>query len=160
MRILAVDPGPEVSGVVTYCTDTGTVSNPQPAADNLVLTEALLELRDAHECMAIEMIASYGMPVGKDVFETCLWIGRFREIFGWDRTTLVYRKDVKLELCGSPRARDSNIRQALLDRFPATGGGAKPAIGTKASPGPLYGVSKHAWSALAVGVTFAAQLGG
>lgn len=48
---------------------------------------------------------------------------------------------------------------ALLDLFPRTGGGATPQIGTKAKPGPLYGVSSHAWAALGVAVTAKHQLG-
>jgi hypothetical protein len=56
---------------------------------------------------------------------------------------------------GNQRAKDPNIRQALLDIFPGTGGGATPQIGTKAKPGPLYGVTSHAWSALAVAITVA-----
>jgi len=39
----------------------------------------------------------------------------------------------------SARAKDGNIRVALLDRF----GGEKVAKGTKAEPRPLYGVSGH-----------------
>ena len=44
------------------------------------------------------------MAVGREVFETCLWIGRFVE--AWyepDAVQLVYRRDVKLHLCGSAR---------------------------------------------------------
>ena len=41
----------------------------------------------------------------------------------------------------------------LLDRF-----GGSSAIGLKRSPGPLYGVSKDVWSALAVAVTYADSL--
>ena len=63
---------------------------------------------------------------------------------------MIYRKDVKLHLCGSPRAKDSNIRQALIDRF---GPGKEKAIGLKKTPGPLYGVKSHVWAALAVAVT-------
>ena len=63
--------------------------------------------------------------------------------------SLVYREDVKLHLCGSPRAKDANIRQALIDRW----GGKAEAVGTVKKPGPLYGVKSHAWSALAVAVT-------
>ena len=58
---------------------------------------------------------------------------------------LVYRKDVKLHLCGSPRAKDPNIRQALLDKLGP--------VGTKRQPGPCYGVKSHAWAALGVAVT-------
>lgn len=100
--------------------------------------------------MAIEMIASYGMPVGREVFETCLWIGRFIEAWGGPYT-LVYRRDVKLHLCGQARAKDGNVRQAIIDRF----GGKQSAIGNKKTPGPLYGVSGDVWQALAVAITFA-----
>jgi hypothetical protein len=110
------------------------------------------------EQIAIEMIACYGMAVGKTVFHTCVWVGRFIEL--WNRSTyvnehnLVYRKDVKMHLCNSMRAKDSNIRQAIIDRYPATGGGKTPQIGTKAQQGPLYGVSKDVWAALGVAITF------
>jgi hypothetical protein len=103
--------------------------------------------------LAIEMIASYGMPVGREVFETCVWIGRFRQ--AWrdpEAVRLVYRKDVKLHLCGSPRAKDANIWQELKDRLGAPG--------TKANPGPLYGVQSHARAALAVAVTVYDQMKG
>ena len=98
--------------------------------------------------LAIEMISSYGMPVGREIFDTCVWIGRFVE--QWTdpaAVKLIPRGDVKLHVCGSLRAKDSNIRQALIDRL-------GPA-GTKAKPGPTYGVKSHAWAALAVAITAA-----
>ncbi|MDB5975178.1 MAG: hypothetical protein JWR07_1938 [Nevskia sp.] len=111
--------------------------------------------------LAVEMIASYGMPVGREVFETCVWIGRFKQAwYSPDEVMLVYRKDVKLHLCGSPRAKDPNVRQALIDLYPATGGGKTPQIGTKAKPGPLFGVTSHAWPALGVALTAQHQLAG
>ena len=110
--------------------------------------------------LAIEMIASYGMPVGREVFETCVWIGRMVQVsHDPDNVVLVYRQAVKLHLCGTPRAKDSNIRQALLDLYPRTGGGKTPQIGTKALPGPLYGVTSHAWPALGVAITVAGWRG-
>src|SRR5699024_5972970 len=102
------------------------------------------------ERLVVEMIASDGMPVGREVFETCLWIGRFIQAAGG--AELVYRRDVKLHLCGSARAKDANIRQALIDRF---GPGREKAIGIKAQPGPLYGFKRDMWAALAVAVTYA-----
>lgn len=98
--------------------------------------------------LAIEMIASYGLAVGREVFETCVWIGRFQQ--AWRQPSdvrLVYRRDVKLHLCGSPRAKDANIRQALIDKVGPQG--------TKKAPGPTYGVRSHAWAALGVAVTVA-----
>jgi hypothetical protein len=79
-----------------------------------------------------------------------VWIGRFVE--AWRGSyTLMFRREVKLHLCGQARAKDPNVRQALIDRF---GPGREKAIGTKKQPGPLYGVSADVWSALAVAVTW------
>lgn len=152
--ILAIDPGTEKSGWVRY--------EGQRVVDSDVSTNAeILDMIDAggFDELAIEMIASYGMAVGREVFETCVWIGRFIECFRDPAAVrLIYRRDVKLHLCGSPKAKDPNIRQALLDMFPRTGGGKTPQVGTKSMPGPLYGVSSHAWAALAVAVTATAQM--
>jgi hypothetical protein len=89
--------------------------------------------------LAVEMIASYGMAVGRKIFDTCLWIGRFIE--AWlahgGAYRLIYRRQVKLHLCESVRANDSNIRAALIDRF---GPGKDKAVCRKAAPGPLFGL--------------------
>lgn len=146
--IFAIDPGPTRSGWCLYdgnhVIDSGTSDN----------SDVLGWIKDSPaRILAIEMIASYGMAVGASVFETVRWIGRFQQ--AWrnpEAVQLAYRKDIKMHLCHSMRAKDANIRQALLDRFPATGGGKTPQVGTKSKPGPLYGVSGHAWSALAVAV--------
>ena len=81
-----------------------------------------------YDVLVIEMIASYGMPVGKEVFETCVWIGRFKElaIIRNIKVEYIYRKDEKMNLCQSMKAKDSNIRQALIDRFGI--------VGTKKNP--------------------------
>lgn len=143
MTILSIDPGTTESGWCVF--DGSRVLNSGVIKNPLVLE--LIRFNPAR-LLCIEMIASYGMPVGREVFETCVWIGRY--VQAWrapDAAMLVYRRDVKLHLCGSARAKDPHIRQALLDRF------GPDAIGKKAAPGPLYGVRSHAWAALAVAVT-------
>lgn len=148
MVIVAIDPGPEESAILGLY--DGRVIEPAILA-NAEVMEHVTRIGGG-SYLAVEMIASYGMPVGKDVFETCVWIGRFIEAWADDSTAhKVYRKDVKLHLCGSPRAKDANIRQALIDRF---GPGKEVAVGKKANPGPLYGIKSHLWAALAVAVTF------
>lgn len=155
MRVVAIDPGNELSA---WC----SVRNGMPLGSDKVDNPTLLGvLRDddvwtpAEDLLAIEMIASYGMPVGREVFETCLWIGRFIE--AWERRggkyVLVYRREVKLFHCESVRATDANIRASLIDRF---GPGKAKAIGTKREPGPLYGMKGDEWSALAVALKVAA----
>lgn len=150
--ILAIDPGTTQSA---WCEFDGLRVIDCDIQENSVV---LTKLRDyaGNYRIAIEMIASYGMPVGKEVFETVLWIGRFVEACSRVsvQAELVYRKDVKLHLCNSARAKDPNVRQALIDRFEPLGGGKTPQIGTSKQPGPLYGVSSHVWAALAVAVTF------
>jgi hypothetical protein len=144
MRVLAIDPGPVESAYVRLECGEITASGKLP-------NEVLLFCLAPADVLAIEMIASYGMPVGAEVFQTCVWVGRFVETWAPKPHRLIYRKDVKLHLCNSPRANDATVRQALIDRF----GGKEKAIGTKRSQGPLYGVKGDVWQALAVAVTFA-----
>jgi hypothetical protein len=148
-RLLAIDPGNDQSAWVELVdgkpAKVGTLHN----ADVL----DLLRHAWAPEWpLAIEMIASYGMPVGREVFETCVWVGQFKE--AWEArhgcVRLVYRREVKMRLCGNNSAKDANVRQAIIDHF---GPGKEKAIGKKKSPGPLYGVSGDQWAALGVALT-------
>lgn len=137
--IIAIDPGSEMSAWLIY--QDGQIIAFGKKPNNDVLN--ILRVTDGH--LAVEMIASYGMPVGKEVFDTAVWIGRFIQAYKGNHT-LIYRKDVKMHLCGSMKAKDSNIRQALLDRFGPQG--------TKKEPGVTYGISRDVWSALAIAVTY------
>jgi hypothetical protein len=151
--LLAIDPGPEQSAFVLY-----NVLSYRPHAWAKIPNDELLTLLDdtLAESLAIEMIASYGMPVGAEVFETCVWIGRFTERWrtsGIRRCTEVRRVtriQVKSHLCHSAKANDSNVRAALIDRY---GPGKEKAIGLKAGPGPLYGLTGDCWAALGVAIT-------
>jgi len=153
MKVLAIDPGPEQSAWVMY--HDGDAITGFGIDRNRDFLEMIDDNRPWNNWyMAIEMIACYGMPVGHEVFDTCVWIGRFEQL--WESMTdtfadRVYRRDVKLHLCNDVRAKDGNVRQALIDRY----GGKETGVGKKASPGPLYGVSKDVWAALGVAVTYA-----
>lgn len=150
MIVVAIDPGTTESAYVRYDASTSML-RAFGKLDNQTLRQWLSDRRLDGDCLAIEMIASYGMPVGAEVFETCVWIGHFEYAWGIGRPVQrVYRREVKLALCGSPRAKDGNVRQAILDRY----GGKSLAIGTKKAPGPLYGVSADIWQALGVAITW------
>lgn len=153
--ILAIDPGTTQSGWVSY--DNGVLSDFGKWDNDELLWRIA---NDSGDYMAIEQIASYGMAVGAEVFETCVWSGRF--IQHWLDThpaspypIRVLRKDVKMHLCQSTQAKDANIRQAIIDLY---GPGKERAIGKKASPGPLYGVSGDVWAALGVAITAASTM--
>lgn len=109
-----------------------------------------LELYNAP--IAIEMIQSFGMGVGQEVFDTCVWVGRFTEYAGEKNVTYVYRKEEKMNLCHSMRAKDGNIAQALIDRFAY--GVRNRGKGTIKEKGWFYGFADDIWSAYAVGITY------
>lgn len=144
MRIVGIDPGTHESAYVIW-----DGSRVEVAA--IVPNDTLLNLVPGfviNEIIAIEKIASYGMAVGAEVFETCVWTGRFMQAWHQIRReglVRIPRLDIKLHLCHSPRAKDANVRQALIDRLGE--------VGTKKNPGPLFGVSSHCWAALAVCIT-------
>jgi len=150
--ILAIDPGTHVSG---WCLYDGSVRDCGVTGNDDLLAYAQMYGRHQADRLALEYIESYGMAVGKEVFATCVWVGRFMQAWSHpDEVLLIPRRAVKLHLCNSPRAKDANIRQAILDKF----GGKDKAIGRKAAPGPLYAVKSHAWAALGVALTVAENL--
>lgn len=154
--ILALDPGTVQTGWCMY--DKGNVIGCGVMENDEVMLDLLDGAFLANGVLAVEMVASYGMAVGKETFRTVWWSGRFAQ--AWlnrnhaDTLLEVYRAEVKTEICKSQKANDSNIRQAIIDRY----GGKDAAIGKKATPGPLYGVKSHAWAALAVAITAEARL--
>lgn len=134
-RILAIDPGTAKSAWLVL--EAG-----QPVAFGINPNHELTKAIRGHTLgpvgtVVIEKIESYGMAVGAEVFETVWWAGRFAEAAMPGPVVMLPRRTVKLELCGSSRAKDANVRQALIDRF-----GGSAAIGRKAAPGPLYGISR------------------
>lgn len=142
--IIAIDPGPKTSGVVRW--QAGQLISADAEVDNDKLLSSLRHCR-LDECRFVcEWIQAMGMAVGAEVFETCRFIGRIQEIIESRSMTLelITRPTVKTRICGTPRAKDPNVRQALIDMLGP--------VGTKKAPGPLFGVSKHAWSALAVAI--------
>jgi hypothetical protein len=157
LRILAIDPGNTMSAWCLLEDGAFVSAAKEPNADVLGAVRGPDDFNPMPDALAIEMIASYGMAVGREVFETCLWIGRFME--AWEArggaVKLIYRKEVKVYHCGTVRATDANVRASLLDRY---GPGRELAVGTKRAPGPLYGISGDQWSALAVALTLEAQL--
>lgn len=177
MNVLAIDPGNQKSGFVLL--EDG---NPDQFA-KLPNEELLRLLWDelTADILVVEFPVARGMPASNELFQTVFWIGRF--VQAWIETEPdadwlpIDRKDVKLAICEDPRAKDSNIRAALIERF----GGEDQAIGGKKCPkckgkgwfgpgrpvcpechgdqwlhppGPLYGMTADVWAALAVGITY------
>lgn len=140
--ILAIDPGPVQSALIFW---DGAQVGETAIEPNDNIIEAVRAM-DPATPLVIEKIQCYGMAVGEDVFESVWWTGRFTEAHGNKHTFRIGRGDVKMHLCRSMKAKDPNIRRALIDRFGD--------VGTKKNPGPLRGVSSHLWAALAVAVTW------
>lgn len=154
--ILAIDPGPDDSGFVVWNAATsrarafGKISNQQ------LLAELRGGLSPEVDVVVIEDFQTFGMPVGREVFQSVRWSGRFEEAVGDSRPVVyILRSTVRATMCGSMKAKDVNVRAAIIERF----GGKEEAIGRKASPGPLHGMAADVWSALALALTHAEKEG-
>lgn len=144
MKILALDPGSEQTGWVLY--QPGNVIDSGTGDNHDVLR--WVAAGQGADVLAIEFAESFGQKVWSQVFTTTRWVGRFQQ--AWrapDEVVLITRSQIKLELLGRRAGADKDIRQALLDRVGLPG--------KKSAPGPTYGVTSHAWAALAVAVTYA-----
>ena len=86
--IIAIDPGDVQSAFVVMDGKFNIVD--KGLEDNYTMKAYLEQEGAPYDKLIIEGVASYGMPVGRTVFETCIWIGRFIEAWGGD-FELMYR---------------------------------------------------------------------
>jgi len=148
-NIIAIDPG-NIESAYVVLNDSKIIEKGKVLNGDLLfmIKNSRLRSKDPYDELHIEMVASYGMPVGKEVFDTCVFIGRLMQ--AWDdqvqpsgcHATQVFRKEIKMHHCGSMRAKDGNIIQALKDKY-----GDK---GTKKNPGYFFGMSADVWQAFAL----------
>lgn len=152
--ICAIDPGNIQSAYCLMTPDLQPVSFMK--AENEVMYEDMMSAVRCHATadtvFVIEDIVSYGMSVGREVFDTCKWIGRLQERLKDMDVSFVNRLQEKQTICHSQKANDTTIRQALIDRFAY--GVPNKGKGTKKEPGWFYGFRADVWSAYAVGVTY------
>jgi|TARA_Y100000310_G_scaffold107917_1_gene106410 hypothetical protein len=178
MKLLAIDAGTNESACLLMKDDGIDVMKVEFHA--ILPNDSVIRIIEEHpKLVIIEEVSHMGMPVGRDVFETVRWSGRFEQVARYRGGVVQYipRMRIKLNLCGNARAKDPNIRQALIDRY----GGTDKAIGGKKcltckgkgwrgrfhdpctdchesgwrlKKGALYGITSHSWSALAVAVTY------
>lgn len=144
MRVLAIDPGTHESG---YCLFDGKVisSGVMPNDDLLKIVKD-----DRSDLLAIEKIVSQGNIIGQETIDTVEWIGRFQQAWGCPEDVVkIPRRSVKkaLDIPGSSNDAQVNARLRVVV-------GDK---GTKAAPGPTFGVVSHAWAALGVAVAASAR---
>lgn len=150
-KILAIDAGTEQSGfcimdVDTYFPDLfGKIDNDELLA---------IVLEGCYDALVYEAFASYGMSVGASTITSITWNGRFiQAAASMDKPFYpIYRREEKINLCGSMKAKDANIRQALIDRFAVFD--FKNGKGTKERKDWFYGFSKDSWAAFAIGTTW------
>lgn len=145
MRLLSIDPGSYKSGYVIW--DGESRLSPGIENNKGLLDIIRKEVRQLDR-VVIENIASYGRPVGRTVFDTCIWIGRFIQLWGElkDESSLylIERKEVKMHLCGRTASKDSDVIKAIKDRY-----GEK---GTKKAPGFTYSLVGDSWQAFALAI--------
>ena len=176
---LSVDPGTALSGViimdaVTY--DVVYAADVPPAsvdsffvyANPIVVSGCVYDISGIYS-LSVEDIVCMGFNAGKSLFDTAKMIGDIRT--GWrigndGELSIIPRPDVKTHMCGSSSKRsdtgrlkaitDTDVKRAVMVKYAPTGGGKTPEVGTKKEPGPLFCMKglKHAWQALALGVTF------
>ncbi len=133
--IYGCDPGTDKSALVAF--DGRKIHFAQIMLNDELLALVRRSKSLQGQVLAIESIASYGMPVGRETFETCEFCGRIREAAEANgaKVMRVFRKDVKIHLCNNGKAKDSNVSQALRDKY---------------SKEVLKGIVSHLWAAMAV----------
>ena len=151
-KIIAIDPGTTQSAYVVW---DGVCIIAKGIEENEILIPRLKgvysDLVVKGMIMIIEQIRCYGMPIGQTTLDTVFWSGRFWEVWKGEKY-LMPRLEVKKHICHNGAAKDSNILQALVDRFAY--GVRNRGKGTKPQPGFFYGFHDDIWQAMGIAVTW------
>lgn len=115
--IFAVDAGSTVSSWVLFDTAAQTIFDKELDMPNAELL-AIIGIA-SYNVFAFEQLAPFGFVVGKEVFDTIEWNGRFRHAAEIRAVTVfpVKRKQCVVHHTGSAKGGDSAIRTAMLARF-------------------------------------------
>lgn len=147
-RILAIDPSYKGS---TYILTEGIKPVEfEIVADNNHLLAYLDENQTRFDKVLIESMSSYGQIVGRDVFDTLVWIGRIQQKaidLRYD-TIIYYRKAIVTWHCGIARGGDTGVRKSLIGKYATHD--FKSGKGTKNNRDFFYGFHADIWQAFAI----------
>ena len=154
--ILSIDPGTTQTAYCFCNYDTLKPVSFGKVDNDVIMSDVLPQINDyAIECVAIEHIQGYGMAVGKEVFETCIFIGRMLERIAHIQRSVkilpIYRKDEKIAICGNLKANDTIIRHTLIDMFAKHD--FKSGKGVKDNKDWFWDFKADVWSAYAIAYT-------
>ncbi|MCK9578556.1 hypothetical protein M0R01_03675 [bacterium] len=161
MKILAIDPGSEKSAFIAWDTEKHEIIKGEYVwfEDTKILgienNEYIIDCMLCEETnivwgmdlIAIEMISSYGFSVGKSVFQTIKWIGRFEEYIK-HVVNIAIKKNVPVQFYTRPTIKgalgcrnDAEVRQAIRMEYGEARKGEK-----------LERVRKDIWQAVALAI--------
>lgn len=151
MRVLGVDPGPKTHGAVVYDTvERRVVWSSGRATFNEVDCAHLDHGCDLAVIERPTVMGALGPGIIGHLLDTAWTAGELSVVLGMEGPpvqTMTRREVLRyLGVLSGKGSADSRVRAACIEDHQTPGG--SPAIGRKASPGPLYGVSSHAWQAL------------
>lgn len=155
--IFAIDPGSTQSAYCMMGKDARPIHFAKLPNEDLI---PLLRNYSVHiSTVVIERVASYGMPVGREVFDTCEWTGRYTQVAFDLKLSVEYilRQEEKLAICKSPKANDATIRRALIDRFATHD--FKTGKGNSHNPDFFFGFKADCWSAYSTGLAWLCKKG-
>jgi hypothetical protein len=112
--IIGIDPGSEETAYAVIDENYNVIE-----ADKLNNEIVLQFDLSTYDAVVIESIQSYGMAVGRTVFETCYMIGMLiqRATDDGSEPVLYPRPEYAKAIAGVNKVNDSILRQALLLRF-------------------------------------------
>lgn len=148
-EIIGIDPGPSCCGVVRIFPGERKIAYHSQGCG---VGDIFPQFAAKTTIAVCEQFQPQGQPIGVASRDTIINIGRLCkqwELAARRELVLMTAPEWREILCDSRRAKDGNVRDALIAIY------GEP--GTKKNPGPTYGVTSHAWQALGIATAYAIE---